>query len=64
MRAILATASFVVYRDEGRMGSTGRIEQRGAWCRLWVKGLISFVLVYLDTDQARAAAERLAEDRR
>jgi hypothetical protein len=43
--------------------SAGRIEQRRAWCLLWVNDLISFVTVYLDPDQARAAAERLAAER-
>ena len=45
------------------MGSGGRDEQRRAWCLLWVEDLISFVTVHLNPDHARAAAERLAEER-
>src|SRR6478672_10685832 len=54
---------FVVYREQGSVRSGGRIEQRRAWCLLWIEDLISFVAVYLDPEQARAAAERLAEER-
>ena len=54
---------FVVYREQARMGSAGRIEQRRAWCLLWVEDLISVVAAYLNPDQARAAAERLAKER-
>ena len=53
---------FSVYREQGSVGSGGRVEQRRAWCLLWVEDLISFVAVYLDPDQARAAAERLAQE--
>jgi hypothetical protein len=34
-----------------------------AWAFLWEKGLIVHATVYLDPDEARAAAERLAEER-
>ncbi|HST33479.1 MAG TPA: nuclear transport factor 2 family protein [Solirubrobacteraceae bacterium] len=54
---------FSVYREQGTVGGGGRVEQRRAWCLLWVEGLISFVAVYLDSTQARAAAELLAEER-
>jgi ketosteroid isomerase-like protein len=54
---------FIVYREQGTVGSGGRVDQRRAWCVLWVEDAISFVAVYLDPDQARAAAERLAEER-
>ncbi len=54
---------FIVYREQGSVGSGGSIGQRRAWCLLWVEDLISFVAVYLDPDQARAAAERLAQER-
>jgi hypothetical protein len=30
---------------------------------LWVKGNITRIVIYLNIDQARAAAERLAEER-
>jgi ketosteroid isomerase-like protein len=54
---------FIVYGEQGSVGGGGRVEQRRAWCLLWVEELISFVAVYLDPDQARAAAERLARER-
>ncbi|HTQ68867.1 MAG TPA: nuclear transport factor 2 family protein [Solirubrobacteraceae bacterium] len=54
---------FIVYGEQGSMGSMGSVGQRRAWCLLWVEDLISFVAVYLDPEQARAAAQRLAEER-
>jgi ketosteroid isomerase-like protein len=54
---------FIVYREEGSVGSRGCVEQRRAWCLQWVEDLILFVAVYVDPDQARAAAERLVEER-
>jgi hypothetical protein len=57
---------FSVHHQTGRPpGSTGRVEQREAWVYLWVDGLIARITVYpyLDIDEARAAAERLAEER-
>ena len=54
---------FIVYREQGSLGSAGLVHQRRARCLLWDEDLISFVAVYLDRDPARAAAERLAEER-
>ena len=54
---------FIVYREQGSVGSVGSVGQRRAWCLLWVEDLISFVAVYLAPEQARAAAERLADER-
>jgi hypothetical protein len=36
--------------------------QREAWVYLWVEGLVARFAVYGDIDEARTAAERLAED--
>jgi ketosteroid isomerase-like protein len=51
-------------REEGRLvGSGGRVEQHRGWVVLWVRGEIVRGGVYLAPDEARAAAERLAEER-
>jgi ketosteroid isomerase-like protein len=53
-----------VITQRGRLaGGTGEVRQRSADVVLWVDGLIERVTAYLDIDQARAAAERLAEER-
>ena len=53
-----------VLRQQGRpVGSTARSQQRGAWVSTWVDHRIVRVTVYTDIDEARAAAERLAESR-
>jgi hypothetical protein len=39
------------------------VEQRRGWVAVFVEGLISRLTVYADIDDARAAAERLAESR-
>jgi ketosteroid isomerase-like protein len=55
---------FTAYREEGRpMGSEGRVEQRRGRVALWVQGRVERVKNYLDIDEARTAAERLAESR-
>jgi ketosteroid isomerase-like protein len=54
---------FAVVIQEGRLvGSAGRIRQREGWVYLWVGGSIAR-LTTSDVDQARAAAERLAQER-
>jgi ketosteroid isomerase-like protein len=54
----------VCVREDGRLaGSDGHVEQRRGWVFLWVDGLIGRQKGYLDVDEARAAAERLAEER-
>jgi ketosteroid isomerase-like protein len=53
-----------VARASGRpVGSSGRVELRLAIVAVWEEGLIVRITTYDDTDEARAAAERLAEER-
>jgi ketosteroid isomerase-like protein len=67
MEEILDLGHGVVFspiREDGRLvGSDGHVEQRRGWIFLWVRCMIARQVVYLDTDDARAAAERLAESR-
>ena len=53
----------VVIQDGRLVGSAGRIRQREGWVYLWEGGSIAR-LTTSEVDQARAAAERLAEQRR
>jgi ketosteroid isomerase-like protein len=56
--------AFVVGRQGGRLlGAAGRVEQRSAWAMTWEHGLAVHVIAGMDIDKARAAAERLAEER-
>jgi ketosteroid isomerase-like protein len=56
--------TFVVFRLRGRLrGSTRFVESRMASVATWANGLIERNTTYLDIDQARAAAERLAQER-
>ena len=55
---------FVRAWEEGRLvGSDGHVEQRVGRVLVWVQGMIEMFAAYLDIDAARAAAERLAEER-
>jgi len=55
---------FGVARGSSRpVGSTGRVELRLAIVAVWEEGLIVQSIGYDDTDEARAAAERLAKER-
>jgi hypothetical protein len=47
------------------VGTTGYIQQREGWVWVWVDGLCASVTVYPEAviDEARAAAERLAQER-
>jgi ketosteroid isomerase-like protein len=55
---------FSAVHEDGRLvGSDGHVEQRLGWVFLWVQGEIRRLVTYLDVDEARAAAERLAEER-
>ena len=57
-------ACFAVACASGRpVGSTGWVELRLAIVAVWEEGLIVRVTTYDDPDEARAAAERLAEER-
>ena len=57
----------VVYthaREAGRLvGSDGYVEQHRGWVFVWVNRMIERLTAYLDIDDARAAAERIAEER-
>ena len=55
---------FAPVREEGRpTASGGHVEQQRGWVTLWVEGNITRIVIYLEIDEARAAAERLAEER-
>ena len=56
--------TFAVVLQSGRpAGSDGRVQWRFAAVSVWVDGLIVRTTNYTDIDEARAAAERLAESR-
>jgi ketosteroid isomerase-like protein len=55
---------FVVASISGRpAGSARRVQERWSYTVTWAEGLIARVVVRADIDEARAAAERLAESR-
>jgi ketosteroid isomerase-like protein len=55
---------FRVTLVKGRpLGSTGFVQMRQAMIALVESGVIARITVYLDIDEARAAAERLAQER-
>ena len=55
---------FSVALQKARLvGSSGYVRQRSGVVAIWVEGLIERVTLYPDPDEARAAAERLAEER-
>jgi hypothetical protein len=55
---------FAVVTQNGRLvGSAGHVQQREGWVYLWVRGLLARLTIY-DVDEARAAAERLAAERK
>jgi len=57
---------FSLVRQAGRpVGVTGYVRQREGWIWVWVESLITSVTAYpeADMDEARADAERLAEER-
>ena len=43
-------------------GSAGRVQERWSYTVTWAEGMIARVVVRADIDNARTAAERLAED--
>jgi ketosteroid isomerase-like protein len=56
--------ALAVLRHDGRpVGSTSRVNTRQAYVFVLAAGLIATMTVYSDTDEAGAAAERLAEKR-
>jgi hypothetical protein len=55
---------FSCVREDSRLpDSDGHVEQRRGWITLWARDKIERVTIYLDPDEARAAAERLAQER-
>ena len=53
-----------VARQQGRVvGSSARVQMRFAAVAMWVDGAVVRHTLYTDIDEARAAAERLAEER-
>jgi|ERR1700730_3729726 hypothetical protein len=55
---------FAEHRMDGRLaGSAGLVQERVGFAVVWVKGLVVRVIANTDIDEARAAAERLAEER-
>jgi ketosteroid isomerase-like protein len=56
--------TFAVHRQHARpIGSTAPVQTREGQVTEWVEGRVMRVTMYLDIDEARAAAERLAEER-
>ena len=52
-----------VVLQEGRpAGIAGHVQQREGWVYVWVEGLIARLAVF-DIDEARAAADRIAQER-
>jgi ketosteroid isomerase-like protein len=55
---------FSSQREDSRLAdSEGHVEQRVQWVIEWTNGLINRQTAYLDIDEAREAADRLAESR-
>jgi uncharacterized protein (TIGR02246 family) len=52
----------VVVQNGRPAGSAGHLRQREGWVFVWVRGLIARLTIS-EIDEARAAAERLAEER-
>ncbi len=53
-----------VVRESARLvGGKGRVETRVAQVSIWANGKIEWLTAYPDPDEARAAAERLAQER-
>jgi ketosteroid isomerase-like protein len=56
---------YAIIREDGRMkGSDAVVEARNPWVFTWEGGRIVRTTMFPDIDEARAAAERLAEERR
>ena len=55
---------FVVLRQDARpVGGPGRVQELWAFTTLWTAGMTVRVMTSRDIDEARAAAERLAQER-
>jgi ketosteroid isomerase-like protein len=56
--------TFSVIRQQGRLvGSSGHVQLSHAMVNVWVDGVIARAMTGPDIDEARAVAERLAEER-
>ncbi|MEA2153686.1 MAG: SnoaL-like domain [Solirubrobacteraceae bacterium] len=56
--------TLAVVDQKGRPhGSSGEVQMRYAAVAIWVEGMIERFTTYTDIDEARVAAERLAEER-
>jgi SnoaL-like domain len=53
----------VVRMEASPVGSPGRVQHRWSLTVLWAAGMIEQVIARNDIDEARAAAERLAQER-
>jgi ketosteroid isomerase-like protein len=54
---------FAIVVQNGRpAGSAGHLRQREGWVFVWARGLIARLTI-LEVDEARAAAERLTQER-
>jgi ketosteroid isomerase-like protein len=64
VRDLGSGVTFAVFHQRGRpMGSSGEVEIRSGSVGLWAGDKLVRVINYPDIDEARAAAERLAEER-
>jgi hypothetical protein len=56
--------TFMVVRHHGRVaGSDATVQERWSYTGLWEASVISRMIVRADIDEARADAERLAQER-
>jgi len=64
-RILGADIAIIEIRQKGRVkSSAGEASQRIAWVTTWSQGLVARIDGYQHADEARAAAERLAESSR
>ena len=64
VRNLGSGVTFSVIRQQGRLvGSSGHVQLRNAMVNVWVDGVIARTITGPDIDEARAAAERLVEER-
>jgi ketosteroid isomerase-like protein len=62
--ALSSRVTFGVFQQRGRLvGSSGHVQLRFAVAAEWADGAIVRIIVTPDIDEARAAAERLVEER-
>ena len=60
--ALILVGMFAVFVQKGHpVGSRGEVQWRHAQVGEWAEGVLVRITVYADIDEARAAAERLAE---